>query len=72
MTVKATIYENGVLRPQDPVHLEEHTEVEGLIPTAASADTDDPTGWKAAEALIGFIENAPPDMVERHDLWLKN
>ena len=54
------------------VHLEEHTEVEGLIPTAASADTEDPTGWKAAEALIGFIERAPPDMVERHDLWLKN
>ena len=71
MTVKA-IYENGVLRPREPVHLEEHTEVEVLIPSSASPDTDDPTGWQAAEALIGFIEDAPPDMAERHNQWLKN
>lgn len=70
MTVKA-IYENGVFRPKEPVHLEEHTEVEVSIPSSASPDTDDSTGWKAAEALIGFIEDAPPDMAERHDQWLK-
>lgn len=58
MTVKA-IYENGVFRPREPVHLEEHTEVEVLIPSSASTATDDPTGWIAAEALIGFIESAP-------------
>ena len=69
MTVKA-IYENGVFRPQEPVHLEEHTEVEVLIPAAASLDADDPTGWKAAEALIGFIEDAPTDMAEHHDQYL--
>ena len=31
MMVKA-IYENGVFKPQEAVHLDEHTEVEVLIP----------------------------------------
>lgn len=69
MTVKA-IYENGVFRPQEPVHLAERTEVEVVIPAAASPDADDPTGWKAAEALIGFINDAPADMAEQHDHYL--
>lgn len=69
MTVKA-IYENGVFRPQEPVHLAERTEVEVLIPAATSPDLDDPTGWKAAEALIGFIDDAPADMAEQHDHYL--
>lgn len=69
MTVKA-IYENGVFRPQEPVDLEEHTEVEVLIPSPPSPDSDDPTGWKAAELLIGFIEDAPADMAEQHDYYL--
>jgi hypothetical protein len=69
MTVKA-IYENGVFRPQEPVHLKEHTEVEVLIPVTASADAGDPTGWKAAEALIGFLDDAPVDMAEYHDRYL--
>jgi hypothetical protein len=33
-------------------------------------DADDPTGWKAAETLIGFIEDAPADMAEKHDHYL--
>jgi len=70
MTIKA-IYENGIFRPLEPVDLEEHTQVMVSIPaelvqTAAA----DPTGWKAAEALIGFIEDAPPDMAEFHDAYL--
>jgi predicted DNA-binding antitoxin AbrB/MazE fold protein len=69
MTVKA-IYENGVFKPQEPVHLDEHTEVEVLIPQKVSADIDDPTGWRAAEALIGFIDDAPADMAENHDHYL--
>ena len=69
MTVKA-IYENGVFRPQEPVNLAERTEVEVLIPTETSLDVDDPTGWKAAEALIGFIDDAPADMAEQHDHYL--
>ena len=70
MTVKA-IYENGVFKPQEPVHLAELTEVEVLIPATTSLDVDDPTGWKAAEALIGFILGAPPDMAEHHDAYLR-
>jgi len=66
MTVKA-IYENGVFKPQGPVELEEHTVVEVLIPESSPTDADDPTGWKAAESLIGFIEDPPPDMAENHD-----
>ena len=69
MTVKA-IYQNGVFKPQEPVHLDEHTEVEVVIPERVLADADDPTGWKAAEALIGFIEDAPADMAENHDGYL--
>lgn len=69
MTVKA-IYEDGVFKPREPVHLEEHTEVEVLIPTAPKTDADDPTGWKAAEALIGFVDDAPADMAEHHDRYL--
>ena len=61
MTIKA-IYENGIFRPLERVDLEEHTQVmvsspAELVQTAAA----DPTGWTAAEALIGFIEDAPPD-----------
>jgi hypothetical protein len=69
MTVKA-IYENGVFKPTVPVHLDEHTEVQVLVPAEPRADADDPTGWKAAEALIGLIEDAPVDMAERHDHYL--
>lgn len=69
MTVKA-IYENGVFKPAEPINLREHVEVEVLVPAEVPANPDDPTGWKAAEALIGFIEDAPPDMAERHDQYL--
>ena len=64
------IYENGMFKPQEPVHLAELTEAEVLIPATTSLDVDDPTGWKAAEALIGFIDDAPADMAEHHDHYL--
>jgi len=68
IAVKA-IYENGVFRPTEPVHLRERTEVEVLVPMQSPTD-DDPTGWAAAQALIGFIDDAPADMAERHDDYL--
>ena len=43
------IYKYGVLKPRKPIHLEEHTELEVVIPAATPSDADDPTGWKAAE-----------------------
>lgn len=69
-TAVRAIYEDGVFKPTEPVQLQERTEVEVLIPTPAPMDEDDPTGWKAAEELIGFIKDAPPDMAENHDFYL--
>ena len=70
MTIKA-IYENGIFRPLEPVDLEEHTQVMVSIPAElVPIAVADPIGWKAAEALIGFIEHAPPDMAEFHDAYL--
>ena len=62
-------YENGVFKPKEPVQLQEHTEVEVLVPTQALSD-DDPTGWAAAQTLIGFIDDARADMAEHHDQYL--
>ena len=66
MRVKA-IYEDGVFKPREPIHLEEQTDVEVVIPAAAPSDADDPTGWKTTAALIGFIDDAPADTAEHHD-----
>ncbi len=41
MTIK-TIHENGVFMPQEPVHLDEHTEVEVSIPARVPLDASDP------------------------------
>jgi predicted DNA-binding antitoxin AbrB/MazE fold protein len=69
------VYEDGVLKPEHPLALKEKAKVhvtieakgeEGLTPK----DEDDPLGWKAAEELIGFIKDAPPDMAEKHDEYL--
>jgi hypothetical protein len=68
-TAVKAIYENGVLTPIEPVQLQERTEVEVLVPTPSPSD-DDPTGWTAAQALIGFIDGAPADMAEHHDAYL--
>jgi hypothetical protein len=67
--VLKAIYAESVFRPKEPVHLQPGTEVQVLVPTQPAAD-DDPTGWTAAEALIGFIDNAPVDVAEHHDYYL--
>lgn len=68
-TAIKAVYEHGVFKPKERVELAEHAEVEVLIPTPAPTD-DDPTGWKAAEEIIGLIQDAPPDMAENHDFYL--
>lgn len=40
-----------------------------LVPS--SRNVDHPTGWKAAETLIGFIEDAPADMTEQHNHYVQ-
>jgi predicted DNA-binding antitoxin AbrB/MazE fold protein len=69
-TAIKAIYENGVFKPKEPLELENRTEVEVLIPSQPSSADDDPTGWKAAEIVIGSVDNAPPDMAEHHDRYL--
>ncbi len=69
-TAVKAIYEDGVFKPKEPVKLDERTEVEVLIPSPAPPDDGDPTGWKAADELIGFIRDAPSDMAENHDRYL--
>ena len=71
-SVKA-VYEGGVFKPKEPVHLKEHTEVEVLIPVEGqSQDDDDPTGWKTARELIGCITEEPiaPDVAVNHDRYI--
>jgi predicted DNA-binding antitoxin AbrB/MazE fold protein len=66
-TAVKAVYENGVFKPKEPVELEEKTEVEVLIPSPPAAD-DDPTGWKTADELIGFIKDGPKGPIGReHD-----
>lgn len=66
-TAVKAIYEDGVFKPKAPVHLEERTEVEVLIPTTACAD--DPTGWKAMREFIGLAGEGPGSAraSEEHD-----
>ena len=70
-TAVKAIYEQGVFRPVAPVRLKEATEVEVLVPTEATEDADDPTGWKAADELIGFVKDGLKEPVgAEHDKHL--
>ena len=67
------IYEGGVFKPESPVDLEDKTKVHLVIEPASAADSgDDPTGWKTAEALMGFFKDAPEgeSIARDHDTHL--
>jgi predicted DNA-binding antitoxin AbrB/MazE fold protein len=64
------VYENGVFRPKDAVTLEERTEVEVLIPVQHPAAAEDPTGWRAIDALAGSVRSGLKDVSEKHDEYL--
>ena len=68
------VYEgNGVLKLDKPVDLKENEKVRLVIETAGegAAGGDDPTGWKAADELIGFIKDGPKGPIgEEHDSHL--
>ena len=68
-TAVKAVYEGGVFKPKEPVDLEEHTEVDVLIPVESEPEDDDPTGWKTARELIGCIteELVDEDVAENHD-----
>lgn len=55
------VYENGVLKPERPLELEDKAKVHVTIEvkTASPTEDDDPTGWKTARRLIGLWKDAP-------------
>jgi predicted DNA-binding antitoxin AbrB/MazE fold protein len=68
------VYENGVLKPERPLELEEKAKVHVTIEVRAEAaptEHDDPTGWKAAREFIGMWKDAPArsstSLSEDHD-----
>jgi hypothetical protein len=52
------VYEDGVLKPERPLQLEEKAKVHVIIEVKAeeapAAAGDDPTGWKAIDRLMGI------------------
>jgi len=69
------VYEDGVLKPERPLALKDKARVHVTIEAKAdeaplAKDDDDPTGWKAIDALRGIVKGAPPDMAENHDKYL--
>ena len=67
------VYEDGVLKPERPLALKDKARVHVTIEAKgeeAPAVADDPTGWKAIDALRGIVKDAPPDMAEKHDKYL--
>ena len=69
------VYEDGVLKPEHPLALKEKSKVHVTIEAQTEEaglpkDADDPTGWKAIDALRGIVKDAPPDMAENHDKYL--
>jgi predicted DNA-binding antitoxin AbrB/MazE fold protein len=74
MTITAEgVYEgNGVLKLDRPVALKEKTKVHMTIEAEPpSAADDDPTGWKTADELIGFMKDGPKGPIgEQHDEYL--
>jgi predicted DNA-binding antitoxin AbrB/MazE fold protein len=76
MTITVTaVYEGGgVLKLERPLAIKEKAKVNVTIEAApevtVAADGDDPTGWKAIDALRGIVKGAPADMAENHDRYL--
>lgn len=68
ITVGAT-YENGVLKPDAPLGLQEKAKVRVTIEESkpATADDEDPAGWKAIDSLMGIGKAVAPDVSEKHD-----
>jgi predicted DNA-binding antitoxin AbrB/MazE fold protein len=69
------VYEDGVLKPERPLALKEKAKVHVTIEAKSDELTDmrnpdDPTGWKAIDALRGIVKDAPRDMAENHDKYL--
>jgi len=69
ITVEAT-YEDGVLKPDAPLQLQEKAKVRLTIEEPEAAKPEDEDAWKAIDALRGVVKGAPPDVSENHDKYL--
>jgi predicted DNA-binding antitoxin AbrB/MazE fold protein len=73
-TIVKAVYVEGVLKPEEPVRLEEHKSYVLSIEPATeqgAVEDDDPTGWKTARRFIGLWKEAPADdLAENHDAYL--
>ena len=73
ITVPAVYEGGGVLKLERPVDLKQNAKVNVIIEAgleATAAEDDDPTGWKAIDALRGMVKGAPADMAENHDKYI--
>ena len=68
-TAVKAIYVDGVFKPQEPVALQEKTEVQVLIPEQPSV-AEDPSGWKEIDAMVGSMQSGRGDVSENHDQYL--
>lgn len=70
MTINVeAVYEDGVLKLQRPLALKDKARVRVTIEAESASEDQDPTGWKAADRLIGSITEplVADDVVENHD-----
>jgi hypothetical protein len=66
ITVDAT-FENGVLRPKQPLDLAEGAEVRVTVDSVAHAE---PPESDPLDAVIGICTDGPPDGAENHDAYI--
>jgi predicted DNA-binding antitoxin AbrB/MazE fold protein len=65
------VYEDGVFKPHGKVSLKEKTKVHLVVESIDLGEDDDPTGWKTADELIGFVQGGPQGSTGRdHDEYL--
>ena len=74
--VSAT-YENGTLKPEEPVPIQGVAKVQVTIeletkPRPSAGDRDPKEAWAAAERFIGMFESVEPDepVAAEHDPYL--
>jgi predicted DNA-binding antitoxin AbrB/MazE fold protein len=73
----AAVYEDGVLKPEQPIALKDKAKVRLVIETpeadeAVPVDNEDPTGWKTARRFIGMWKGGTPGEAvgAEHDKYL--
>ena len=66
----SAVYEDGVLKLDGPLRLQEKAKVRVTIEESTPISNDDPTGWMAIDALRGIVKGAPGDVSTHHNKYL--